>query len=90
VEAAKTYKADNGLPAANKTRAAVADTLKLRQFELYEEIKDDLAQQEPPPPGSAEVVSALERACDELNFGRQNVSQAADGFLAQANQAIDR
>lgn len=90
VEAAKTYKADNGLPAANKTREAVAQSLKLRQFELYDEIKDDLTQQEPAPPGSAEVISALERSCDELAFGRQNVSQAAEQFVAQAKQAIDR
>ncbi|MGW5365802.1 ABC transporter substrate-binding protein [Actinopolymorpha pittospori] len=89
IQAAQTYKADNGVPASAKAREAVAQSLQLRQFALYDEIKDQVTQMAPPPPGSADLPAALGRSCDELAFGRMDVDRAADQFLAAAKDAIE-
>lgn len=88
IKAARTYQADNGVPASAKARDAVAKNLKLRQFALYDEIKDDVTQMSPPPPGSADIPAALTRSCDEMAFGRMGVDKAADQFLKAAGDAI--
>jgi multiple sugar transport system substrate-binding protein len=88
IRAAQTYQADNGVPASAEAREAVAKSMKLRQFDLYEEIKDDVTLMEPPPPGSADIPAALTRSCDEIAFGRMSVDEAADQFLKAAADAI--
>lgn len=88
VAAAKEYKADNGLPAANKPRAAVGGVVKMRQFDLYDQIKGQLQPMPPAPPGGAGVIQALGRACDQVSFGRSSVSDAADQYLSDANSAL--
>jgi multiple sugar transport system substrate-binding protein len=90
VDAAKEYKADNGLPAANKPRDAVSEVVKMRQFDLYNEIKDQLQPMPPAPPGGASVIEALGRACDEVSFGRSSVSDAAARYMADADSALQQ
>lgn len=88
VKAQKSYRADNGIPASNNARVAVAKMLHDPQFALYDQIKSDLGPMPPQPPGGAAVIQALGQSCDAVAFGKSDVGQAADQYLAAAKSAL--
>lgn len=89
LEAAATYRADNGIPADREARDAAAEAMGGgRQFELFAEIEDNFQAIDPLPVGAPEVDASLVRACTELNFERLTVEEAVDVFFQESEAAL--
>lgn len=81
-KAALVYKADNGIPSAEKARTAIAP-LNIKAASFYDTIVSNFAIFTPLPDVSSRVNDSLKRACDQVAFGRATPEQAGATILAE-------
>ncbi|MGI5269933.1 ABC transporter substrate-binding protein [Nonomuraea sp. CA-218870] len=90
-DAAGILLSDRGLPTNAKVLAAVKDKLPAadqKTLDFIDEVKSELSPIEAPPKGALEMEDILERASEEVVFGRATPDEAAAKFLQEANAAI--
>ncbi|MFI6709513.1 ABC transporter substrate-binding protein [Nonomuraea sp. NPDC050478] len=90
-DAAGILLSDRGLPTNSKVLAAVKDKLPpadQKTLAFIDEVKSELSPIEAPPKGALEMEDILERASEEVVFGRATPDAAAAKFLEEANAAI--
>ncbi|APU14428.1 MULTISPECIES: ABC transporter substrate-binding protein [Actinoalloteichus] len=81
-----------GMPANDEVRSAISGSLEgaeLVAYEFEEAIADRLvAAPAPPPPGEGAIKRDFQRINDEIAFGRLSVQEAAEQFIAGAEQQL--
>jgi multiple sugar transport system substrate-binding protein len=94
-EAGKILGTDRGLPSNLDVRTQVAATVTDPAMKLSIDVENELAKTfgpapTVPPAGHSEVKSALVKAAEEVQYGRQSSAEAAKAYVTAANAAIGK
>ena len=94
-DAGKILGTDRGLPPNLDVRAQVEATVTDPAMKLSIQVENELAKTfgpapSVPPPGHSDVRSALVKAAEEAQYGRQTPAEAAKGFMTAATAAIGK
>ncbi|AOS63045.1 ABC transporter substrate-binding protein [Actinoalloteichus hymeniacidonis] len=91
-EAGEILGTTRGMPANDEVRESISGSLEgaeLAAYEFEEGIADQLvAAPAPPPPGEGAIKRDFQRINDEVAFGRLSVEEAAEEFIAGAQQQL--
>ncbi len=94
VEANKLINGDRGVPVSSAVKEALKDSLSPEQAKIFDFIawaENNSSPLSPPDPlGSAGVMDALKSWVEKLDFGNVTAEEAAAGFRADAEKALER
>jgi multiple sugar transport system substrate-binding protein len=92
VDAAKITTLDEGAPSSKAIRAALLPTLNAGSKAFIDQIDREMSYPRRPlpvrPKGNEDVNSALTRYSQAVAYGKQSVSDAAKGLMADSQAAL--
>jgi multiple sugar transport system substrate-binding protein len=83
---------NQGAPSSSEVRDALAPTLTEQQATFVDQISREQEQPSRPfpirPEGGEQLTAALQRAGEEIAYGRKSVDEAVAGLMEDADRAL--